>query len=184
MRMKTQFSLLDEQSRRDFVSQAAQGFLGLSVLPLIGGRALAQDPVQDGPIPLGPATAKNVIYLFMQGGMSQMDTFDPKPGTENQGPVEAIKTAADGVLVSQHFPNLARHMDKVAVISSMHTTQGAHAQGQYYMHTTYERSSKPSRPSSRSLSATTAVCWERSPTAISGAESCTASHLTHRSPES
>lgn len=138
MSMKSQFSSLDEVSRRDFVSHAAQSLLGLSVLPLIGGRALAQDPVQEGLIPLGPATAKNVIYLFMQGGMSQIDTFDPKPGTDNQGPVEAIKTSADGVLVSQHFPNLARHMDKVAIISSMHTTQGSHAQGQYYMHTTYE----------------------------------------------
>jgi hypothetical protein len=73
----------------------------------------------------------------MSGGMTHLDTFDLKPGAATQGPTEALKTSADGVQISKHLPNLARHMDKVAVINSLNSTQGAHAPGQYYMHTSY-----------------------------------------------
>ena len=69
--------------------------------------------------------------------MSHLDTFDPKPGAETQGPIESIKTNASGIAVSEYFPEMAKQMDKVAVISSMNSTQGAHAQGRYFMHTSY-----------------------------------------------
>jgi hypothetical protein len=73
----------------------------------------------------------------MNGGMSHIDTFDTKPGAETQGPVESIKTSADGVQISQYLPKLADQMHNVAVINSMNSTQGAHAQGRYFMHTSY-----------------------------------------------
>ncbi len=73
----------------------------------------------------------------MNGGMSHLDTFDTKPGAETQGPVESIKTSADGVQISEYFPKLADQMHNVAVINSMNSTQGAHAQGRYFMHTSY-----------------------------------------------
>ena len=69
--------------------------------------------------------------------MSHLDTFDTKPGAETQGPVESIDTAADGVQISQYFPNLAKQMNHVAVINSLYSNQGAHAQGRYFMHTGY-----------------------------------------------
>jgi uncharacterized protein (DUF1501 family) len=126
----------DELSRRHFISGAAMSLLGVGSLPLLESLAAAQE-TPGSPAPLRPATAKNVIYLFMSGGMTHLDTFDLKPGAATQGPTEAIKTNADGVQISSHLPNLARHMDKIAVINSLNSTQGAHAQGQYFMHTSY-----------------------------------------------
>ena len=135
MTLRKMFSAASEVSRRDFVASAARGLLGLGSLPLL---TRAQSLFGQDPIPLRPASARNVIYLYMSGGMSHLDTFDPKPGTDEQGPTGVIGTNVDGIRVSEHFPNMARQMDNVAVINSMQTTQGAHAQGRYLMHTSYE----------------------------------------------
>lgn len=128
----------DEVTRRCFLSGAASRLLGIGATGLIARGVAAQGPsTADDPVPLQPATAKNVIYLYMSGGMTHLDTFDPKPGAETQGPTRAIATNVDGIQVSEHFPHVARQMDKIAVINSMQTTQGAHAQGRYFMHTSY-----------------------------------------------
>lgn len=124
---------LDLNSRRAFLSRAAQTFLGVGALPWVGRRAHASDSQQKS---VG-GSAKRVIYLYMGGGMSHLDTFDPKPGSETQGPVEAIRTNVPGLLVSEYFPLMADQMDSVAVINSLSSTQGAHAQGRYFMHTSY-----------------------------------------------
>ncbi len=130
----------DLETRRAFLSGAARSLLGASAVAAFGpsavARALAQDP-QAPPI-LGNARAKNVIYLFLRGGMSHIDTLDPKPGKSTQGPVEALRTRADGVLLGQYFPKLAEQMDKVCIVSSMSSKQGAHPQAQYLMRTGYE----------------------------------------------
>lgn len=121
------------QTRRDFLRHAAQAYLGVAALPLIAG----QDLSDFGAIPVPTGTAKSVIYIYLNGGMSHIDTFDTKPGKDVQGPVESIKTSADSLRVSEFFPKLSKHMHHVAIINSMNSTQGAHAQGQYYMHTSY-----------------------------------------------
>ncbi|MBB5353567.1 hypothetical protein HNR46_003828 [Haloferula luteola] len=83
-------------------------------------------------------SAKRVIYLFMSGGMSHLDTFDPKPKKKDvMGPMEAIASNVDDVFVGQHLPETAKVMDKVCVINSMTSRQGAHEQGTYIMHTSY-----------------------------------------------
>jgi hypothetical protein len=87
---------------------------------------------------LGRATAKHVIFLFMRGGMSHIDTLDPKPGQPTAGPTTAIPTRADGVQLGQYFPKLAEQMDKACIVSSMSSKQGAHPQAQYLMRTSYE----------------------------------------------
>ncbi len=126
----------DTLSRRTVVSGAARTFLGLSALSVFSNWV---KPLEAAPARFRePGKAKSVIYLFMNGGMSQLDTFDTKPGSDTQGPVESIKTNADGILISQFFPNMAHQMDKVAVINSMYSSQGAHEQGRYFMHTSYE----------------------------------------------
>jgi hypothetical protein len=135
MRTKQHFLKQDEPSRRNFVTGMAASLFGVGALPLASPLRAAG---LDDSIPLQHATAKRVIYLFLSGGMSQLDTFSPKPGAETQGPTESIQSNAEDVLVSEHFPMMARHMDKVCVIESMNSTQGAHAQGQYHMHTSYE----------------------------------------------
>ena len=128
-------SLNEGHHRRAFVAGAAKSFLGLGALPLIGNLARAAE--SSGNTARYGAKAKSVIYLYLNGGMSHLDTFDTKPGAKTQGPVESIKSSADGVMVSEYFPRLAKQMKHVAVINSMNSTQGAHAQGQYLMHTSY-----------------------------------------------
>ena len=128
----------DPFARRSFITGAAKAMLGIGAMPMLSQLAAAS------PAPTTPTIgnkvggkAKSVIYLYMDGGMSHLDTFDTKPGAETQGPVESIKTSADGVLISEYFPSLAKQMHNVAVINSMNSTQGSHGHGRYYMHTSY-----------------------------------------------
>ena len=132
----------DELSRREFVSNAARLCLGVHLLPMLGSSIASGAPAAAG------AKAKNVIYLFMSGGMSHLDTFDPKPGrSEIMGPMETIRSNADGIQLGQHLTHTAKVMDKVCVINSMTSTQGAHEQGRYTMHTSYSPRGTISHPS-------------------------------------
>ncbi|MFM1872253.1 MAG: hypothetical protein RL398_1675 [Planctomycetota bacterium] len=128
----------DHATRRAFVGGLAGSLLGASVAGSFGPRAIAQSLAAPTPRLVGRPRAKSVIYLFLRGGMTHLDTFDPKPGKQTQGPVEALRTRADGVLVGQYFPKLAEQMDKVCVVNSMTSRQGAHEQAQYVMRTSYE----------------------------------------------
>jgi len=129
------FNLIkDPFDRRSFITGAAKTMLGIGAMPMLSQLAAASPA---GSTPKIGGKAKAVIYLYMGGGMSHLDTFDTKPGAETQGPVESIKTSADGVMVSEFFPSMAKQMHNVAVVNSMNSTQGAHAQGRYFMHTSY-----------------------------------------------
>ena len=133
--MKDLLHRSDELTRRAFMTKTASAFLGVGLMPgVTGGSAFAQAAATAA---RSRPTARNVIYLYMSGGMTHLDTFDPKPGAVTQGPVEAIRTKADDVMISEYFPGLASQMDKVALVRSMTTTQGAHAQGNYFMHSSY-----------------------------------------------
>jgi hypothetical protein len=127
----------DELERRRFISLAAKGLLGVSILPwasslpLKGAGLGLNRPLNHAP------KAKNVIYLYMSGGMSHIDTFDPKPGTETGGPTQAINTKVDHLKLSENLPLLGNHAEKIAVIRGMTSTKGAHEQGNYFMHTSY-----------------------------------------------
>ncbi len=129
-------SLRCDATRRQFVTGAAKTFLGVTVGSQLAGKAMAIPGENTSPLKQVP-TARNVIYLYMTGGMSHLDTWDPKPGREEMGATKAIKTSADGVQISQYLPLMSRQMDKVALFRSMSSTQGAHEQGQYYMRTSY-----------------------------------------------
>jgi hypothetical protein len=113
----------------------AKTALGVSIMPWMTEHlALGVEPgagVRRRP------TARNCIYLYMGGGMSHIDTFDPKPGTETGGPTKAIATTADGIQISEYLPLLAKQMDKAVLIRGMTSTQGAHEQAQYLMHTSF-----------------------------------------------
>ena len=73
----------------------------------------------------------------MSGGMSHLDTFDPK-SSEVRGPMEQVKTKTDGLVLAETLPLLANHSDKIAVIRA-YFDQGAHEQGNYFMHTSYDK---------------------------------------------
>jgi hypothetical protein len=136
--MKDLVNKLDELSRREIVIAAAQAFLGVGLVSVTGASAFAEtEDKEKEKYPPRKNPAKNVIYLYMSGGMTHLDTLDPKPGSETQGPVKAIRTAADGVQISEYLPQLARHMDKVVLCRSISSTQGAHERGRYLMRTSY-----------------------------------------------
>lgn len=147
--MKELFLRADDVSRRHFLSQITKSFLGVTVLTPVLGQAA--EPAR-GKGPAGAygglvrkPTARNVIYLYMSGGMSHVDTLDPKSG-EVAGPVKAIPTAADGIMLSEYLPGLAKKADKLALVRGIQTTQGAHEQGNYYMHTSYTMRGTISHP--------------------------------------
>ncbi len=81
------------------------------------------------------ARADALVLLWMNGGMTQTDTFDPKPGTRSAGPLGAIRTAAPGVELSELLPRLAGEMRDVALIRSMATREGAHERARHLLHT-------------------------------------------------
>lgn len=88
------------------------------------------------------AKAKNIIYVFLNGGVSAQETFDPKPlaPSEYRGPFGAIKTKTDGLLFSETLPELALHTDKFSIIQSMSHGQAAHENGTNHMFTGYRPS--------------------------------------------
>ena len=139
--------LSDELNRRRFVSLAAKSFLGVSILPWASNHSLSGAGLGlNRPLNHAPK-AKNVIYLYMSGGMTHLDTFDPKTGTETGGPTQTIKTNADGVQLAENLPLLANHTEKIAVVRGMTSTKGAHQQGNYFMHTSYAQRATIVHPS-------------------------------------
>jgi hypothetical protein len=127
----------DEVSRRQFMIGAAHSYLGVSVLPMLGATVATSDSFGAAP-PMRPRTAKSVIFLNMSGGMSHLDTFDPKPeNQEVQGPTPVIDTSAHGVQISGFLPKTAGVMRHITLFRGMRSNQGAHEQGQYLLHRSY-----------------------------------------------
>lgn len=117
-------------NRRSFMATAASQLLGVSFAGLAGQRlSMAAAPAQ--------VKAKSVIYLYMSGAMSHLDTFDPKPGAKSQGETKPGKTNVPGIEISERLSNLAGMMDKLAIVRSLTTLTGAHEQGNYLMHTSF-----------------------------------------------
>jgi hypothetical protein len=87
----------------------------------------------------------------MNGGPSQMDTFDLKPGTPQGGPVRDIATAVPGVRISEHLPRLARKAGDLAIIRSMQTREADHGRATYQMRTGYVPSGPVQYPTLGSL---------------------------------
>lgn len=129
-------------SRRHFITTAASTFLGVSASRVIAAPGQGTSPLKQA------ATARNVIYLYMTGGMSHLDTWDPKPDNkEVMGLTKTISTRADGIRLSENLPLMARQAGKIAIIRGMSSTQGAHEQGQYYQRTSYTMRSSIKHPS-------------------------------------
>ena len=77
------------------------------------------------------------ILLFMTGGPSQFETFDPKPDTKTGGPTKSIPTAATGIQIAEGWNNVAKAMNDITLIRSMTNKEGAHPRAQYQLHTGY-----------------------------------------------
>ncbi len=85
-----------------------------------------------------PATAKSVIQIWMWGGPSHLDTFDPKPqaGRDYCGPLgKPIATNVDGMVIGELLPQLATQADKYSLVRSMTHGQNAHETASYLVQT-------------------------------------------------
>jgi uncharacterized protein (DUF1501 family) len=97
------------------------------------------------------AQAKACIFLYLEGGPSHIDTFDPKPGADTNGPFTAIDTKISGVQFSQHFPKLADVADRLAVIRSLTSKEGDHDRAATLVHTGYSPAGVLSYPALGSI---------------------------------
>ena len=120
----------DPFSRRYFMEMTAKLSFGLSLsVPFLPRNFKAQEG----------GKAKNLIYIYLSGGMTHLDTFDPKKNSDVMGSTEILDTNVDNMKFGMHLKELAKLGDKMAVINSMTSTNGAHEQGEYIMRTGYEK---------------------------------------------
>lgn len=158
-------------TRRSFFEHTASGLQGAALLQLLGRDLFAEGtpaaPDLRPRAPHFPAQAKSVIQLFMNGGPSQMDLFDPKPELDKHhgepyfskiaGEVENVSDAGAlmrspfrfgqhgqcGMWVSSALPQIAQHVDKLALIRSLHTTNITHEPALYLIQTGHMPSGYP-----------------------------------------
>lgn len=145
------------RTRREFLWEVGGGFAGLALADLLTADARAATP-SVAQTPHFPAKAKHCVFLFMNGGPSQVDTLDPKPalakyhgqpykgdakvgsngrpvGNLMQSPFEFRRHGESGLEISSLFPHTARHADDLCVIRSLHADTAAHASGCLQMNT-------------------------------------------------
>lgn len=124
-------------SRRDFLKVGVLGGLGMS----LGDYFMVQGAYAETGTLLPNAKAQSAIYIFMAGGMSHMDTFDPKPYApiEYRGELGSVQTNT-GEVFSGYLPKLAGIADKFAVIRSMTHGEAAHERGTHNMFTGFKPS--------------------------------------------
>jgi hypothetical protein len=156
-------------SRRSLLARSAVGFGSLALASLLanesGVKAAPVDPLAPQP-PHFPARAKRVIFLFMKGGPSHVDTFDPKPlltrddgkplpfakprvqfaatGNLLKSPWTFQQHGQSGVWVSELFPKLAAHVDDLCLVHSLHGTNPAHGGAVLKVHTGSDNFIRPS----------------------------------------
>lgn len=124
---------MNQINRREFAKQVAKNCLGVSAI------LSAQDLI-GSVVPTRVPTARHVIFLYMSGGMTHLDTFDPKPeNKEVMGETSAISTSADGIQLGHWLPRTSKQMHLASLVRSINTSQGAHEQAKYLLHTSYQK---------------------------------------------
>lgn len=120
-------------SRRGYLKMGLGAFVGAGLSDLLRLRATAAGKPSSGI----RATAKSCILIWLDGGPSHFETFDPKPDApaEIRGPLAPISTQIAGVQFCETLPRLAACSDKFAVIRSIRHEQGNHGAGNHYMMT-------------------------------------------------
>jgi Protein of unknown function (DUF1501) len=155
-------------TRRRMLKQTAMGFGSLAFAALLDEQAradAARDPLAPKP-PHLPPRAKRAIFLFMKGGPSQVDTFDYKPRLQRDhgkelpfakprvqfaktgkllgSPWKFQRYGESGIYVSDLFPNVARHVDDLCILNSLHGSNPAHGGALLKMHTGSDSFVRPS----------------------------------------
>jgi uncharacterized protein (DUF1501 family) len=109
-----------------------RSFLQLSGAALAGSGLLGQISLHANEL---KKQGRSCILVWLGGGPSQMETWDPKPGTLNGGETKAIDTAVSGVQIAEYWPKIAQGMKNWAVIRSMTNKEGSHERATYQLHT-------------------------------------------------
>ena len=103
-----------------------RAFLGSSVLGAAGmGELLTSSAIAEE----FKASHKQVLNIFLHGGVSQLETWDPKPNTDTGGPFRTIATSVPGTHICELLPRTARQMHHLSVVRSLDTKNGDHARG-------------------------------------------------------
>lgn len=110
-------------SRRAFLMGTAAGALGFAGMTT---SASAQSLKQ---------SQKRVLVINLAGGVSQLESWDPKPGTDTGGPFRAIKTSVSGIHICELLPYTAKQMHRLALVRGLNTAEDDHGKGDYIMHT-------------------------------------------------
>src|SRR5262245_52552257 len=132
--------MLQHTTRRAFLKGALATTGGL-VVPNWGGLVHARSAAETA-----KKAGKRCILLWMNGGASQIDTFDLKPGRPTGGLFRPIASKVTGLQVCEYLPRMAQQADKLGVIRSMRTQSPDHPDGIYHMHTCYKMSERTPHP--------------------------------------
>ena len=148
-------------SRRDLLTRSAAGFGMLGLASVLSDERLADAESTLSRDPLAPkaphfaAKAKHLIFLFMNGGPSHVDSFDPKPelvkqagkpgpgGNYMPSPFKFQQRGECGLPISEIFPHLGEHMDDLCVIRSMYTSTPNHEPGLFMMNSGTQQPTRP-----------------------------------------
>ncbi len=167
--MSTDFAL---QQRRMLLKTSAVGFGHLALTAMLGQEAIADQKqiASNNPLapkqPHFPPRAKRIVFLFMKGGPSHVDTFDPKPmlskhdgtpppfdlpkitfakqGNLLKSPWKFHQRGQSGLPVSELFPHVAKHIDDLCILRSVHGTNPAHGGALLKIHTGSDQFVRPS----------------------------------------
>jgi hypothetical protein len=160
------------QSRREFLARVANGFGAVALAALAAEPAFGAASTDRRTNPLAPQlthhapSAKNVIFLFMDGGVSQVDSFDPKPRLDRENgqdiktrvqptqfdnvgkvlksPWEFRPRGQSGIPVSDLFPHIAECVDDLAIVRSMVSNFSEHTSANYFLHSGSGQQGRPS----------------------------------------
>lgn len=158
-------------SRRDMLLRTANGFGALALAALMSDKAYGA-PTHSASNPMAPRAphyaprAKNIIFLYMDGGVSQVDSFDPKPrlraehgqpfamkmeptqfdnnGSTYGNPWEFRQYGQSGIPVSELFPHVATKVDDLCIVRSMVSNFSEHNAANYFLHTGHGLQGRPS----------------------------------------
>src|SRR5437016_4290008 len=137
-------------SRRSFVAGSAAGLAGaLATAPAIADQIKTKH--------------KRILNIFMHGGVSQLESWDPKPNTDTGGPFRAIATSVPGIHICELLPYTARQMHHLALVRSLNTKQADHNNGTIEMTTGRKRMPGTDYPHLGAVAAKTLMPDEKFP---------------------
>src|SRR5262245_32392892 len=112
-------------SRRGFLGSVAAGAAALGFGAMVQPFAAKELQKAD----------KRVLLIWLNGGVSQLETWDPKPGTNTGGPFQTISTSVSGTHICELLPYTAQQMHHLALVRGINNKEDEHSKGAYIMHT-------------------------------------------------